>query len=292
VELRQIPCAGSRLLMTPEEVVRRCDENTIGVVPALGVPYTLQYEPVHAVAVALDDLEEETGLDIPIHVDAASGGFVAPFLHPSLLWDFRIPRVKSINASGHKFGLAPLGCGWVVWREAADLPSDLIFRVKYLGGSTPTFALTFSRPGGQVASQYYNFIRLGQNGYTEIAKACAAVGAWVSQEIAKLGVFDVVYDGQGGLPGCCWKLRDPEETPFTLYDLADRLRVRGWQVPAYPFPPNREDIVVQRVVTRLGLSRELAGMLIDDLRRAMSHFEAHPSDKTLNAKAAGGYHHA
>jgi glutamate decarboxylase len=132
VELRQIPCEGSRLMMSPAEVLKRCDENTIGVVPTLGVTFTLQYEPVQAVAVALDDLEEESGLDIPIHVDAASGGFVAPFIHPDLVWDFRIPRVKSINASGHKFGLAPLGCGWAIWREAKDLPEDLIFRVKYL----------------------------------------------------------------------------------------------------------------------------------------------------------------
>ena len=143
VELRQVPCEGRRLLMSPREVLARCDENTIGVVPTLGVTYTLQYEPVQEVAIALDDLEEERGVDIPIHVDAASGAFIAPFIHPAVLWDFRLPRVKSINASGHKFGLAPLGCGWAVWREAEDLPEDLIFRVKYLGGNMPTFGLNF-----------------------------------------------------------------------------------------------------------------------------------------------------
>jgi glutamate decarboxylase len=198
VELRQIPCVGEQLIMSPEEVIKRCDENTIAVVPTLGVTYTLQYEPVQAVALALDDLEEETGLSIPIHVDAASGGFVAPFLHPTLLWDFRIPRVKSINASGHKFGLAPLGCGWIVWRESRDLPKDLIFHVKVLGGSMPNFALTFSRPGGQVASQYYNFIRLGREGYAKIARDCAEVGLWIGEQLAKLGLFDLVYDGRGG----------------------------------------------------------------------------------------------
>ena len=176
--------------MSPEEAIRRCDENTIGVVPTLGITHTLQYEPVQEISFALDDLEEELGLDIPIHVDAASGGFIAPFIHPSVVWDFRLPRVKSINASGHKFGLAPLGCGWAIWREKRDLPEELIFRVKYLGGNMPTFALNFSRPGGQVVAQYYNFVRLGREGYTKITQSCADVGAWFADQVAKLGFFD------------------------------------------------------------------------------------------------------
>jgi glutamate decarboxylase len=292
VELRQIPCEGDRLTMSPEEVIKRCDENTIGVVPTLGVTYTLQYEPVRSVAVALDDLEEESGLDIPIHIDAASGGFIAPFIHPDLVWDFRIPRVRSINASGHKFGLAPLGCGWIVWREAQDLPQDLIFRVKLLGGSMPTFALSFSRPGGQIAAQYYNFIRLGREGYTKIAQSCADVGAWVSDQVAKLGPFDLVYDGRGGLPGSCWKIKDGLETNFNLYDLADRMRVRGWQIPAYPLPPNQGAVVVQRVLARFGVSRDLAGLMIEDLRKVMDHFEEHPPAKSLTRRLAGGYNHS
>jgi glutamate decarboxylase len=291
VELRQIPCERGRLLMSPQEVVKRCDENTIGVVPTLGVTFTLQYEPVQAVSLALDDLEEETGLDIPMHIDAASGAFVAPFLHPSLIWDFQLPRVKSINASGHKFGLAPLGCGWIVWREPADLPEDLIFRVKYLGGSMPTFALNFSRPGGQIASQYYNFIRLGRQGYTNIARGCEDIGAWIANQVARLGMFDLVYDGRGGVPGCCWKIKDDEDVNFTLYDLADRMRVRGWQVPAYPMPPNLEGMVVQRVLARLGLSRDLAELLIADFQRAIQHFDEYPSSRMLTRKNAGGYHH-
>jgi glutamate decarboxylase len=291
VELRQIPCERGRLLMSPQEVVKRCDENTIGVVPTLGVTFTLQYEPVQAVSLALDDLEEETGPDIPMHIDAASGAFVAPFLHPSLIWDFQLPRVKSINASGHKFGLAPLGCGWIVWREPADLPEDLIFRVKYLGGSMPTFALNFSRPGGQIASQYYNFIRLGRQGYTNIARGCEDIGAWITNQVARLGMFDLVYDGRGGVPGCCWKIKDDEDVNFTLYDLADRMRVRGWQVPAYPMPPNLEGMVVQRVLARLGLSRDLAELLIADFQRAIQHFDEYPSSRMLTRKNAGGYHH-
>jgi len=291
VELREIPCEGSRLIMSAEEAVARCDKNTIGVVPTLGVTYTLQYEPIRQVALALDDLEEESGLDIPIHVDAASGGFVAPFIHPGLIWDFRIPRVKSINASGHKFGLAPLGCGWAVWREPQDLPKELIFRVKYLGGSMPTLGLNFSRPGGPIASQYYNFIRLGRDGYAKINQGCADVGIWIGEQVARLGLFELVYDGRGAVPGCCWKLNEEERANFNLYDLADRLRVRGWQVPAYPMPAKRGDLVVQRVLARLGVSRDLAELLVIDLLRAIKHFADHPSSKSLSSKVAGGYHH-
>ena len=286
VELRQVPCEGRRLLMSPREVIARCDENTIGVVPTLGVTYTLQYEPVHEVAIALDDLEEERGLDIPIHVDAASGAFIAPFIHPSVTWDFRIPRVKSINASGHKFGLAPLGCGWAVWREAEDLPEDLIFRVKYLGGNMPTFALTFSRPGGAVAAQYYNLVRLGREGYTKITQGCADVGVWFADQLKKLDVFELVYDGRGGVPGCTWTIRKGEEPGFTLYDLAGRLQAKGWRVPAYPMPANRGDLVVQRVLARLGLSRDLAGHLFEDVERAVRHFEKHPAPKAIMRRSA------
>jgi glutamate decarboxylase len=291
VELREIPCEGKRLLMSPEETIRRCDENTIGVIPTLGVTYTLQYEPVEAIALALDDLEEERGLDIPMHIDAASGGFIAPFIHPSVVWDFRLPRVKSINVSGHKYGLAPLGCGWAIWRSARDLPEELIFKVKYLGGNMPTFALNFSRPGGQIASQYYNFIRLGREGYAKITQGCEDVGTWFAGQMRDLGMFDLIYDGHGGIPGCTWTLKRGAKAGFTLYDLADRLRLRGWQVPAYPMPERRTDLVVQRVLARLGLSRDLAGLLFGDLKRAVQYFEKHPSAASSSAKEAGGYHH-
>jgi glutamate decarboxylase len=292
VEVRQIPCRGRQILMSAEEVIKRCDENTIGVVPTLGTTYTLQYEPVQDVALALDDLEEESGLDIPIHVDGASGGFIAPFIHPSLVWDFRLPRVKSINASGHKFGLAPLGCGWIVWRGTNDLPEELIFSVKYLGGSQRIFALNFSRPAGQIAAQYYNFIRLGREGYARIAQGCADVAKWLAGQIEKIGVFEVLHDGRCGIPGCTWTIARGEHPRFTLYDLANQLRVKGWQVPAYPMPAHREDLVVQRAVTRLGVSRDLAGLLMDDLRRAIKQLQQNPPSKSLNHTAAGGYNHS
>lgn len=293
IELREIPMENDRLIMTPEEVIKRCDENTIGVVPTLGVTFTGHYEPVKAVSDALDHLQAETGLDIPIHVDGASGAFLAPFSAPDLLWDFRLPRVKSINSSGHKFGLAPLGAGWVIWREKTDLPEDLIFNVNYLGGNMPTFALNFSRPGGQIIAQYYNFIRLGKDGYGKIQDACYSSAQYFAEEIAKLGPFEIIYGGAAdqGIPCVSWKIKDGVETPFSLYDLADRLRVRGWQVPAYSMPAHREDLVVQRILVRHGVSRDLISLLLEDFSRCLEYFEKHPVSEPQTATEAEGFHH-
>jgi glutamate decarboxylase len=293
VEIRQIPMENGRLIMTPEEAIKRCDENTIGVVPTLGVTFTGQFEPVEAVSKALDDLQKSRGLDIPIHVDGASGGFLAPFCAPDVVWDFRLPRVKSINASGHKFGLAPLGAGWVVWREKSDLPEDLVFNVNYLGGNMPTFALNFSRPGGQIIAQYYNFLRLGREGYRQVHQACYDSAQYFAAELPKIGPFEVIYGGQPheGIPCVSWKLQDGAKTPYSLYDLADRLRVRGWQVPAYSMPPDREDLVVQRILVRNGVSRDLISLLLEDFKRAIEYFGKHPVSSPLTAKEATGYHH-
>jgi glutamate decarboxylase len=293
IELREIPMEGDRLIMTPEEVIKRCDENTIGVVPTLGVTFTGHYEPVNAVNDALDKLQAETGLDIPIHVDGASGGFLAPFCSPDLEWDFRLPRVKSINASGHKFGLAPLGAGWIIWREECDLPEDLVFNVNYLGGDMPTFALNFSRPGGQIIAQYYNFIRLGREGYAKIQNACYETAQFFAKEIIKLGPFEILYGGEtdGGIPCVSWKIKDGTQTPFSLYDLADRLRVRGWQVPAYSMPANRKDLVVQRILVRHGVSRDLVSLLLEDFQRCLDYFVRHPVVDSISAGEASGYHH-
>jgi len=294
VELREIPLEGDRLIMNVEEVLKRVDENTIGVVSTLGVTFTCQYEPVKAVAEALDRLQKETGLDIPIHVDGASGAFLAPFCAPELEWDFRIPRVKSINTSGHKFGLAPLGVGWVVWREKSDLPDELVFNVNYLGGNMPTFALNFSRPGGQIISQYYNFLRLGREGYTHIHSACYDTAEYLAAEIGKMGPFEILFDGdrKAGIPALAWKLKDGAAIGgYTLYDLADRLRSRGWQVPAYSMPANREDLVVQRILVRHGVSRDLAELLLDDIRRAVAWFEQHPVTRPMTAAEATGFNH-
>ncbi len=291
IELREIPMEGDRLLMTPEEVLKRCDENTIGVVPTLGVTFTCQYEPVKDVSEALDKLEAETGLDIPIHVDGASGGFIAPFIEPCLKWDFRLPRVKSINASGHKFGLSPLGVGWAIWREKKDLPKKLIFKVNYLGGNMPTFALNFSRPGGQVISQYYNFLRLGREGYRKIHQACYDTARYLADEIGKMGPFEVIYDGRGGMPALCWTLKKDIDCGFDLYHFSDKLRSRGWQVPAYSMPKKRKDLVVQRIVVRHGVSRDMGSLLLGDMKSCVKYFKENPTQKPLNEKEFGGYKH-
>jgi glutamate decarboxylase len=292
VEHREIPMEGDRLIMTAEEALKYVDENTIGVVPTLGVTYTLQYEPVKAVSEALDKLQAETGLDIPIHVDGASGASLAPFVDPDLQWDFRLPRVKSINTSGHKFGLAPLGVGWVVWRDKEELPDDLIFWVNYLGGNMPTFALNFSRPGGQIVAQYYNFLRLGREGYRKIHQACYDTGQYLADEIGKMDDFEILYDGRGGIPGLCWKLKEGVDHGFTLFDLADRLRTMGWLVPAYTLPKNREDLAIQRILVRHGFSRDLAELLLDDYRRAMEHFGRHPVTSPLTEAESGSFKHS
>ncbi len=186
VELREVPLRGDALGLQPRDLREFCDENTIGVVATLGVTFTGVYEPVAALARELDSLERELGLDIPIHVDGASGGFIAPFIQPELEWDFRIARVKSINTSGHKYGLAPLGVGWVVWASKEDLPEALIFNVDYLGGNMPTFALNFSRPGGEIIAQYFSFLRLGREGFARIHQACADTARWLADALAKL----------------------------------------------------------------------------------------------------------
>ena len=293
VELREIPMEKDRLLMTPEEVIARCDENTIGVVPTLGVTFNGRYEPVKAVSDALDQLQATSGLDIPIHVDGASGGFLAPFCASGLEWDFRLPRVKSINSSGHKFGLAPLGCGWILWREKGDLPQDLIFDVNYLGGSMPTFALNFSRPGGQIIAQYYNFVRLGREGYTKLHSSCYRTAQYIAAEIPTLGPFEMMFSGDpaDGIPAVCWRLPEGVNPGYSLYDLADRLRMRGWQVPAYSMPANRQDLVVQRILVRTGVSRDLAGLLMGDMKTAIDYLTRRPPSEPTSGHESTSFAH-
>jgi glutamate decarboxylase len=275
VEPRLVPMEPGRLHLTGPEAVARCDENTIGVVAILGSTMDGSYEPVGEIAAELDGLQARTGLDIPVHVDGASGGFVAPFLAPDLEWDFRVPRVASINASGHKFGLVYPGVGWIVWRDAAALPEDLVFRVNYLGGDMPTFALNFSRPGAQVAAQYYNFLRLGFEGYREVQLTCQNVAKYLAGQIAAMGPFELLSDGSD-LPVLAFKLRDPAGAGYTVFDLSERLRGRGWLVPAYTFPENMQDTAVLRIVVRTGFSQDMAGALVSDLRVQVEALEGAP----------------
>jgi glutamate decarboxylase len=288
VELREAPIAEGALCTSAEALIGLCDENTIGVVVTLGVTFTCVYEPVEAVAAALDAFQASSGHDIPIHVDGASGGFVAPFLQPHLKWDFRLPRVKSINTSGHKYGLSPLGVGWVVWREAHDLAEELIFWVDYLGGNMPTFALNFSRPGGEIIAQYYNFIRLGRDGYRKIQQSSADTAQHLAKQLETLAPIEMLYNGDGGLPAVCYKLK-PGVTGFTLYDLSERVRMQGWQIASYPLPPHRAETVVQRILVRHGVSRDMASMLFTDIARALDHLQKNP---VLHSTARARHHHA
>jgi glutamate decarboxylase len=274
VEPRFVPMVPGRLHLRGAEAAAKCDENTIGVVAIMGSTMDGSYEPVLEISQALDRVQTEQGHDVPIHVDGASGGFVAPFLQPELEWDFRVPRVASINASGHKYGLVYPGVGWVMWRTPDALPEDLVFKVNYLGGEMPTFALNFSRPGAQVAAQYYNFIRLGRQGYQRVHHACRDVALHLSAGIAKMGPFELLTEGRD-LPVFAFKLRD-DAAGYSVFDVSERLRMRGWQVPAYTFPADLTDTAVMRIVVRNGFSMDLANLLLADLRKHVKVLEHHP----------------
>jgi glutamate decarboxylase len=294
IEIREVPMEHGRYAMDAQSMLERVDENTIMVVPTFGVTYTGAYEDVAGMAAALDQLQAETGLDVDIHVDGASGAFLAPFCAPDVVFDFRLPRVKSISTSGHKFGLAPLGVGWVIWRDAAELPEDLIFHVNYLGGDMPDFQINFSRPAGSVIAQYYNFIRLGQDGYRGIHQASYDTGRYIADEIVKIGPFELLCDSnpETGIPTVTWRIKEGVDPGYTLFDLADRLRARGWQVPAYTLTGAASDIAVQRVLIRLGVSRDMASLLLDDFRAAVAHFDKHPVSVPLSEEESGGFSHA
>ena len=280
------PSAGGATHLTAASALAHCDENTIGVVAVLGSTYDGAYEPVADIAAALDALAADKGIDIPIHVDGASGGFVAPFIDPDLVWDFRLPRVASINTSGHKYGLVYPGVGWVVWRDASALPDELVFKVDYLGGEMPTFALNFSRPGAQVAAQYYNFLRLGYEGYSRVMQACRDNARWLARQIAALGPFELVSHGDG-IPAFAFRMR--EGVAYSVFDVSDAIRARGWLVPAYRMPPGMEDMAVLRVVVRDDLSRDLGAVLLDDLKRATETLE-HRGEQRPEAPRRGFHH--
>lgn len=271
VEPRQVPMKGDRFHLTGEEAVKLVDENTIGVVAVLGSTFDGSYEPIADIAAALDRLQERTGLNVPIHVDGASGGMIAPFLDSDLPWDFRVPRVASINTSGHKYGLVFPGVGWVVWRDQPSLPEELIYHVNYLGGDMPTFALNFSRPGAQIVAQYYMFLRLGREGYRLVHQVCRDVAGSVAAKLAELGPFELITDGSQ-LPVVAFRVKEGIDN-FTVFDVSRRLRERGWQVPAYTFPKDREDLAVLRIVVRNGFSHDLAALFLGDLERLLPELE-------------------
>jgi glutamate decarboxylase len=271
VEPRLVPMEGDRYHLTAEEAVKYVDENTIGVVAILGSTFDGSYEPVGEICAALDQLAAGGGPDVPVHVDAASGGFVAPFVQSDLVWDFQLPRVHSINASGHKYGLVYPGVGWAIWRDAEKLPSELVFDVNYLGGSMPTFALNFSRPGSEVIAQYFMFLSLGMEGYKAVQEASSSVAQHIAAEIAAMGPYELLTDGSD-LPVCAFTTA-PSVTNYSVFDVSARMREFGWLVPAYAFPKNREDLSVLRVVVRAGLTHDMADLFLANLRKQTEWLE-------------------
>lgn len=291
VEPRYVPISEEHKVLDGHDLSSYVDENTIGVVVILGVTYTGMYEPVKVVAAVLDQIQRDTGLDIPIHVDGASGAMIAPFIQTGLEWDFRLERVASINTSGHKYGLVYPGLGWVVWRSEDLLPEDLIFYVSYLGGNMPTFALNFSRPGAQVLLQYYLFLRLGKDGYGRVQNASRDVALYLSSGIAKLDPFELWNDGSD-IPVFAWRMKAGYTENWSLYHLSDRLRTKGWLVPAYPMPDNLSSMTVQRIVVRNGLSGDLASNLLADIEAETRELERLTGPMPTVSKSAAFNHTA
>ena len=289
VEPRYVPVTRDRLELTGAEAVKYVDENTIGVVGILGVTYHGAYEPIRDICNALDAHQKETGLDIPVHVDAASGGFVAPFAQPDLEWDFRLQRVVSINASGHKYGLVYPGIGWIVWRGREYLPEELVFEVNYLGGNEPTFTLNFSRPGAQIIGQYFMFLRLGMSGYRRTHAATIETAMHLSSTIEEMGPYELISRGNT-IPVFAFTLKE-EDPNFTLYDVSKLLRMHGWQVPAYTFPNDANDLIVMRICVRNGFSRDLADLLIRDIRTVTDKMTSLVSPLPDRAEAQANFAH-
>ncbi|MCM2427739.1 glutamate decarboxylase [Streptomyces sp. RKAG337] len=289
VEARLVPVEGDRLHLDAESAVALCDENTIGVVAVLGSTFDGSYEPVAEICAALDALKERTGLDVPVHVDGASGAMVAPFIDEDLVWDFRLPRVASINTSGHKYGLVYPGVGWALWRDHDALPEELVFSVNYLGGDMPTFALNFSRPGAQVVAQYYTFLRLGRDGYRAVQQTSRDVAMSLASRIEALGDFKLITKGDE-LPVFAFTTTD-EIKNYDVFDVSRRLRESGWLVPAYTYPADREDLAVLRVVCRNGFSDDLADLLIEELSRLLPELRQQDGPLDRPAGVATAFHH-
>ncbi len=266
VEERAIPMRPDRYTLDADEILEAVDENTILVAPVLGQTFTGELDPIEEINEKLLKLKKKSGLDIAIHVDAASGGFVVPFIQPNLKWDFELEQVKSINVSGHKFGLVYPGIGWAIWRDEEALPRDLVFNVNYLGGQMGTFTLNFSQGSSHVIAQYYNFIRLGVEGYRNIMEDCMANAEYLNDQLLKTGKFELLSK-ENTIPISVAKLKDSSD--YDVFDISHVLRTRGWTVPAYTMPPNAQEIAVLRVVVRESFSRDLADILVGDIQETI-----------------------
>lgn len=271
VEMRVIPMDVSCMSLDIMKAIESIDEYTIGIVGILGITYTGKFDDIEALDKVVSEYNKTSDYKVPIHVDAASGGLFVPFVHPELVWDFQLENVISINTSGHKYGLVYPGVGWILWKDEAYLPQELIFKVSYLGGEMPTMALNFSRSASQIIGQYYNFLRLGEEGYRRIQNKTRDVAMYLSSEIEKTGIFTIYNDGDN-LPIVCYRLKE-EKYKWSLYELADRLMMHGWQVPAYPLPANLDTVIIQRIVCRADLSRDMAELFMRDLKNAIEELE-------------------
>ena len=268
VEMRKIPMKPDRYVINADEVEEQIDENTIAVGVVLGTTHIGEADPIAEINDRLVKIKAERGWDIPIHVDGASGGFIAPFAHPDFLFDFRLEQVASINASGHKYGLVYPGVGWLVFRDRTKLPEDLVFSVNYLGGAQPTFTFNFSRGSAMIQAQLYNFLRLGKQGYAAIVRNMLDNARHINDELDKSGRFEILNPGLSE-PVVTFRLKG--EPGFDVYHLSARLREHGWIVPAYSLPPDAEDVHLLRIVVRLDLSRQMIDVLMRDIEDACAH---------------------
>ena len=274
IEMRTVPITHEHPTLDVQKAIEMCDENTICVVPIAGVTWTGMNDNIEGLNDALEEYNSKTGYNIPIHVDAASGGFILPFLNPTKKWDFRLKWVLSISTSGHKYGLVYPGLGWVIWKDKSYLPDDMSFSVNYLGANISQVGLNFSRPAAQILAQYYNFIHLGVEGYKEIHSNSMAIAEYCHKAIGQIPYFKN-YSQNLENPLFIWYM-DPEydkKAKWTLFDLQDKLMQSGWMVPAYTMPKDIEDMVVMRIVVRQGMSRDMADMLINDIKNAVAELD-------------------
>lgn len=273
VEPRVIPLRPDRYTIGPEDVEPFIDERTIGVAAVLGTTFTGHADDIAGINALLVRLRDEQGLDVPLHVDAASGGFVWPFLYPEREWDFRLEQVRSINVSGHKFGLVYPGIGWLVFREEADLAKDLVFYENYLGKTDPTFTLNFSTGSAAVLAQYYNFVRFGHDGYRYLMETMQANSRALAEQIAALDRFRLVGEpGAEQLPLVAFQLA--EDGGYDEFDVVSQLAAeRGWMVPAYTLPPNADHVTIMRVLVKLMLGRGQVDTLATDIAQACETLE-------------------
>lgn len=291
VELREVPMMSmDNLRLDPKLAIEACDEYTIGIVPIMGITYTGTFDDVVALDKEVEEYNKKAKIPVYIHVDAASGGLYLPFVNPDLVWDFRVKNVISISTSGHKFGLVYPGIGWVLWRDEEFLPEELLFKVAYLGDFEPTFQINFSRPGSQIWAQYYNFVRWGYEGYKAVHEKSRKAGLFLSRGLEKLKEFEILNEGDN-IPIVCWTLTKNDKRVWTEYDLSDRLRYYGWQLPAYPLPKNFEDVVIMRVVVRADQSMEQMSLLLKDIKASIEYLEEHMKTKRVVKLNEAGYTH-